>query len=356
VAHLRCTDLHVRFPDTDVEALAGVDLDVPEGGRLVLVGASGSGKSSLLRAIAGALPVASGRIRFDERDVTHLPSRDRDVAMVHQTGTLQPHLNVRRNLGFRLRLRGTPRAEERQRVRAEARAFELTELLGRRPATLSTGERHEVALARTLVRRCAVLLLDEPFARVDAHRVATLRRELLAVQQGYGVTTVLATNDAVTAHAFGEQVAVLHAGRVVQSGAPQAVADAPASTQVAELLVVPPVNLIPGAVERRAAGDVLLAGPLRIPLRRPLPARRVTVGLRPRDLRLTEHGVPVPIRHRAVLGDEVELAVGRAGDPPLRVLTGREAPPVGTSVGLRVDPARVHVFDATSGSALRHGL
>jgi multiple sugar transport system ATP-binding protein len=356
VAHLRCTDLHVRFPDTDVEALAGVDLDVPEGGRLVLVGPSGSGKSSLLRAIAGALPVASGRIRFDERDVTHLPSRDRDVAMVHQTGTLQPHLNVRRNLGFRLRLRGTPRAEERQRVRAEARAFELTELLGRRPATLSTGERHEVALARTLVRRCAVLLLDEPFARVDAHRVATLRRELLAVQQGYGVTTVLATNDAVTAHAFGEQVAVLHAGRVVQSGAPQAVADAPASTQVAELLVVPPVNLIPGAVERRAAGDVLLAGPLRIPLRRPLPARRVTVGLRPRDLRLTEHGVPVPIRHRAVLGDEVELAVGRAGDPPLRVLTGREAPPVGTSVGLRVDPARVHVFDATSGSALRHGL
>jgi multiple sugar transport system ATP-binding protein len=356
VAHLRCTDLHVRHHDTDVEALAGIDLDVPDGTRMVLVGASGSGKTSLLRAIAGVLPVASGRIVFDGLDVTHLPPRDRDVAMVHQTGTLQPHLNVRRNLGFRLRLRGTPRAEERQRVSAEARAFELTNLLGRRPATLSTGERHEVALARTLVQRCAVLLLDEPFARVDAHRVATLRRELLAVQQGYGVTTVLATNDAVTAHAFGDQVAVLHHGRVLQAGDPRAVADAPASTQVAELLVVPPVNLIPGAIERRAAGDVLLAGPLRIPLRRRLPARRVTVGVRPRDLRLTDHGVPVPVRLRAVLGDEVELTVGRAGDPSLRVITGRDAPPVGATVQLQVDPGRVQVFDATSGSALRHAL
>jgi multiple sugar transport system ATP-binding protein len=356
VAHLRCTDLHVRHPGADLEALAGVDLEVPDGTRMVLVGASGSGKTSLLRAVAGALPVTSGRILFDDRDVTHLPSRDRDVAMVHQTGTLQPHLDVRRNLGFRLRLRGTPRAEERERVAAEARAFELTDLLGRRPATLSTGERHEVALARTLVRRCAVLLLDEPFTRVDAHRVAALRRELLAVQEGYGVTTVLATNDAVTAHAFGQRVAVLHRGRVVQAGAPHTVSETPASTHVAELLVVPPVNLVPGAVERREAGDVLLAGPLRIPLRRRLPARRVTVCLRPRDLQLTDGGVPVPVRHRAVLGDEVELTVGRAGDPPLRVITGRDAPPVGTRVGLRVDPARVHVFDATSGSALRHGV
>lgn len=356
MAHLRCTDLHARHLDSDVEALAGVDLDVPDGSRMVLIGASGSGKTSLLRAVAGLLPVASGRILFDDRDVTRVPVEDRDVAMAQQAGTLQPHLDVRRNLGFRLRLRRTSRAEEHRRVTAEARAFALTDLLERRPATLSTGERHEVALARTLVRRCNVLLLDEPFACVDAHRVATLRRELLALQQGYGVTAVLATNDAVTAYAFGEQVAVMDGGGILQVGDPLAVGEAPTSTQVAELLVVPPMNLLPGAAERRASGDVLLAGSLRVPLRRPLRARRVTVGIRPRDLRLTDRGIPVPIRRRVVLGAEVELTVGRSGDPAVRVIAGRDAPPVGATVSLRVDPDRVHVFDATSGSALSHGV
>jgi multiple sugar transport system ATP-binding protein len=355
VAEVRLWDVHVRHPRAATDTLTGIDLAVPDGSRLVLLGGSGSGKTTLLRAVAGLVPVTGGRITFDERDVTTLPPEDRDVAMVHEHGTLQPHLDVRRNLGFSLRMRRTPLAEERRRVEAEARAFALTDLLDRRPGALSEGERHEVALARSLVRRSAVLLLDEPFARLDAHRQTALRRELTALQAGYELTCLLATNDPVTAHAFADQVAVLDRGRLLQAGPPGELAAAPAVTRVAELLIVPAVNLLPGTVDRRNAGDLLLAGPLRIPLRRRLP-HRVTVGVRPHDVTVTAAAGDVPVRRRVVIGHEVELTVGRAGDPPLRLLTDRDAPPEGARVALRVPPDRVHVFDATSGLALGHGV
>jgi multiple sugar transport system ATP-binding protein len=356
VAEVQLWDLRVRHPGADEDALEGLSLVVPDGSRLVVLGGSGSGKTTLLRTIAGAVPAAGGRITFDARDVTTTPSRDRDVAFVHQQGTLQPHLDVRRNLGFALRLRRVPRDEERRRVAAEARAFSITDLLGRRPRSLSGGERQEVALARSLVRRCSAMLLDEPFARVDAHRVTELRRELTALQSGYGVTCLLATNDPVTAHAFGDQVAVLDRGRLLQVGPTAEVAGAPAAVRVAELLVVPPANLLPGAVERRASGDLLVAGPLRVPVRRRLP-RRVTVAVRPGDLTATPAAsAGVPVRRRVVLGHEVELTVGRGDDPPVRVLADRDAPDEGARVTLRVDPRDVWVFDPTTGDALAHGL
>jgi multiple sugar transport system ATP-binding protein len=356
VAELELQDLHVRHPAADVDALTGIDLRVPDGTRTVVIGPSGSGKTTLLRAVGGLSPVVGGRILIGGRDVTGLPSRDRDVAMVHQQGTLQPHLDVRRNLGFALRLRGVPRDEERRRVAAEARAFALEDLLGRRPRTLAAGERHEVALARSLVRRSSVLLLDEPFARVDAHRRADLRRELLLVQQGYGLTTLLATNDPEAAHALGDQVLVLEGGRAVQVGPPAEVAAAPASVVVAELLMLPAPNLLLATVERRAGGDVLRAGGLVVPTRRRLVPRRVRIAVRPDRLRFGSGGLDVPVRRRVTLGDRVELTVGRGGDPPLVVLADRSAPQVGDRVTLRVHPRDVHVFDAVTGEALAHGV
>jgi ABC-type sugar transport system ATPase subunit len=358
VAHLRLTAVTVHHPGAIEPALRTIDLEVADGARTVLVGASGSGKTTLLRTVAGVAPVTAGRVELDGRDVTALPPRDRDTALVSQEGALQPHLDVRRNLGFALRLRRVPRAEEDVRVAAEARAFSLRGLLGRRPASLAAGERHEVALARTLVRPCAVLLLDEPFARIDAARRGRLRRELARVQEGYAVTMLVTTNDPVTALALAHQVVVLESGRVLQAGAPHEVAARPGSVAVAELFVVPAMNLVAAVRHGSGPDRHLVAGGLRVPAPH-LPAgtaRRVTLGVRPHDLVLADRGVPVPVRRRSFLGAEVDLTVGRASDPPLTVRMPRPAPDVGATVRLTARPGRVHLFDAIDGHALVHGV
>jgi ABC-type sugar transport system ATPase subunit len=356
VARLELSAVGVVTDGTRV--LEAVDLTVPDGTRTVVLGASGSGKTTLLRAVAGVTPVTSGRVWFDDRDVTDLPARDRDVAFVSQQGALQPHLDVGRNLGFALRLRRVPRAEEHSRVEAEARAFSLGGMLHRRPRTLSAGERHEVALARTLVRPSAVLLLDEPFAQIDAARRGVLRRELARVQEGYGVTLVATTNDPVTALALAQQIVVLEDGRVLQVGLPGELLARPASTFVAGLLLTPAMNLLPGRVEGAGAFTHLVAGPLRIPAARVPPgaSRRVTLGVRPADVELGGRGPDVPVRGRTFLGAEVELTVGRAGDPPIAAIVPRPAPEVGDRVRLRVAPERVHLFDPVTGFALVHGV
>jgi multiple sugar transport system ATP-binding protein len=355
VAELRLEDLHVRYPDAVEDALAGIDLVLPDGARLVLAGASGSGKTTLLRAVGGLAPVTGGRVLLDGRDVTHLAPGARDVVFAPQEAALQPHLDVRRNLGTPLRWRGVPADEEDRRVVAEARAWRLTQLLPRRPRTLATGERQEVALAKSLVRRGNVLLLDEPLARVDAHRRTTLRRELLGVQSGYGVTTVLTSNDPVTAHAFGELVAVLDRGRVVQVGPPAEVAAAPATSIVAELLAIPPLNLLSGWVERTDAGPCeVRAGPLRIRTAG-LPEGPVTVGVSPRDVTLGGAGTPVTVLRRVLLGPAIELTVVGPDGAPLRVHAHRDAPAEGATIHVSALPRHVHLFDAVTGAALVHG-
>lgn len=351
MAHLQVSGVTVRG------RLRAVDLDVPDGTRCVVLGASGSGKSTLLRAVAGVAEVAGGGVHLDGVDVTGAPPRERDVALVDQRGTLQPHLDVRGNLGFRLRLRRTPRGEVRDRVAAEARSFALESLLRRRPRTLSAGERHEVALARTLVQPCAVLLLDEPFARVDAARRAALRTELRQVQAGYGVTTLLATNDPLTAWSLAEQVVVLDRGEVLQAGPVAEVAARPATLQVAQLLVVPPVSVVRATLRGRGPDRHLVAGPVELPvphLDHPLPAT-VDLVVRPRDVTFPGPG-PARVATTGFLGDHTEVRVERGGQA-LRVEVPRgEAPRVGERVAVRVAPGTVSAHDPASGRALAHGL
>jgi multiple sugar transport system ATP-binding protein len=358
VAHLRLTDLRVELGgDTATPVLTGVDLDVPDGTRTVLLGASGAGKTTLLRAVAGSVPVTAGHVHLDGTDVTRAPSRDRDVAMVSQHGSLQPHLDVRRNLGFALRLRGVPRAEEDARVAAEAGAFSLRDLLRRRPATLSAGERHEVALARALVRPCAVLLMDEPFVRIDAGRRGVLRRELLGLQEGYGVTLLLATNDPVTARSLAERIAVLDHGRLIQEGSVAEVVARPGSVAVAELLLEPAIQLIPARVHGTGRDRAAVGGPLRVPLPH-LPGgvpRRLLLGVQPHDLVLGDDGPPSTVRHRTFRGATVELTLVGGGDRPLTVHVPRPGPQVGDRVRVTARPGRVHLFDPVDGRALAHG-
>jgi ABC-type sugar transport system ATPase subunit len=365
VAHLRLTDVRVDLDgDTARPVLTGIDLDVPDGTRTVLLGASGAGKTTLLRTVAGSVPVTSGHVHLGGTDVTRAPSRDRDVAMVSQHGSLQPHLDVRRNLGFALRLRGVPRAEEDARVAAEAGAFSLRDLLRRRPATLSAGERHEVALARALVRPCAVLLMDEPFVRIDAGRRAVLRRELLRLQEGYGVTLLLATNDPITARSLAERIAVLDRGRLIQEGSVADVVARPGSVAVAELLLEPAIQLVPARLQGSGRDRTAVGGPLRVALPHlpdlpglpgGVPPRRLLLGVQPQDLLLGEVGLPATVRHRTFRGATVELTLVGGGEGPLTVHVPRPGPEVGDRVRVRPRPGRVHLFDPVDGHALAHG-
>lgn len=353
--------------------LDAVDLSVADGERLVVLGPSGAGKSTLLRTIAGLeFPDRQdgGQVRIDGRDVTRLPPNERDTSMVNQEATLQPHLDVRRNIAFPLMLRGIAPDERDARVEAEARSFALRGLLRRRPRTLSKGERHEVALARSLVRRVGVLLLDEPFTHHDGARRAARIRELVTVQEGYGVTLLCVTNDQQVAMTLAHRCAVLDGGRIVQVGHPQELFTRPVSTFVAGFLGTPPMNLLPGRVERAVSGVRVVAGPLRIrsflPSVADLVGRRCTVGVRPTDLRRvtpdsgtsrdTDPTVVVeePVRARAFLGATVEVRIGEP-DQELVATVDRPSPAIGELLRLSVHPGDIHLF-GPDGTAVSHGV
>lgn len=291
----------IQLTGTTVEhegrrVLGPLDLTIASGQRLVLLGSSGSGKTTLLRTLAGVHPVADGTVTFDGGDVTRTPPFERDVAFIDQEASLQPHLDVRRNLGFALRLRRVPRAQVRQRVAAESRAFSLGSLLPRRPRELSGGQRHEVALARSLVRRASVLLMDEPFARIDPARRDRLMRELVQMQEGYGVTLVVATNDQRVAMTVADRVAVLTAGGVAQIGSPVTLYEQPSTLSVASFLGAPPMNLLDGSIARCDGRAHLEAGPFRIPTWAPELTSHagapIVLGVRPHEIEIE----PAPTR------------------------------------------------------------
>lgn len=363
MATIQLQDLRVTKEGTPV--LHGIDLTVPDHERLAVLGPSGAGKSTLLRAIAGLDPVSGGQVRVGGRDVTTLPTREREVSMVAQAGGLIRHLDVAGNVAFPLWVRGVDADEQHRRVDAQARAFSLSGLLRRKPRTLSAGEQQEVSLARSLVRRGGVLLLDEPFSKADAPRRTQLMQELIRIQEGYGVTLVIATNDQRVAMSLAQRCAVLHRGRITQVGAPSALYAAPETTFVATFLGSPPMNLLPGRVERVAGRAQLRAGPLTVASVGPRLSRLIdspcTVGIRPGDLHRARGDELVVIEEvvtrRAFLGAEVEVAIstGDGTDAELVATLERPPPAVGALLRLTVAPEHIHVF-APDGQAVSHGV
>jgi multiple sugar transport system ATP-binding protein len=346
----------------DRVVLDAVDLTVREGERVAVLGPSGSGKTTLLRVIAGLEAPDAGAVRLDSIDVTDRAPRVRDVALVTQDGSLQPHLDVRGNLSFALRIRHVGREEIDERVDAEARAFSLRGVLNRRPRTLSAGMRHEVALARSLVRRASVLLVDEPFARMDPPRRAELLRELIAVQSGYGVTLLVATNDQRVASGVADRLVVLEAGRVAQTGSPDELYRRPATTFVAGFLGEQPMNLLQGDLRRGDGPTRLVVGALECPswdlTLTSHPAQPVTVGIRPADVHLGRDGrqlsVPGTVIAREFLGYAVSIRANTdVGE--LSAVVERPGPVVGDRVVLTLPTRDLHVFDA-AGRALAHGI
>ena len=366
----------------DVVALDDVSLRIEDGEFIALVGPSGCGKSTLLRALAGLEDVTSGAIAIDGKDVTDLAPRHRDIAMVFQSYALYPHMSVRQNLGYGLKVRRMPKAEIRGRVDEVAKLLGLSELLERRPAQLSGGQRQRVAMGRAIVRQPQAFLMDEPLSNLDAKLRVGMRASLSQLHSQLGVTTVYVTHDQVEAMTLGQRVAVMRDGRILQVDAPQRLYEQPRDLFVAGFIGSPAMNLVEATID----GDSVVFGEFRVPLN-PLrrPARdapdRVVLGIRPesfedsafatRELPLLDVTVVVleelgsdahvffhvdapPVTPEVLEAegeDSARLVVESRALLNARV-DARTAARVSGKLRLALDPARFHFFDPETGASL----
>jgi multiple sugar transport system ATP-binding protein len=330
-------------------AVDGVSLDIADGELFVLLGPSGCGKSSLLKLIAGLEEPSAGAIRLDDEIVNHTTPGSRNVAMVFQNYALYPHMTVRDNVRFPLRMLKTPRAEAEAAVAEAARTLELEPLLDRPVGQLSGGQRQRVAVARAIVRRPRVMLMDEPLSNLDALLRMQTREELLRLHRRVPGTIVYVTHDQVEAMTMGDRVGVMHAGRLVQVGTPDEVYGCPADRFVAGFIGTPPMGFLEGRVSE--AGDGVAVDGLSVALSSRHAVRLesgapVTVGLRPEAVRLTEAGGPWTVDVSEDHGHERIVAL-RHGRHLIRArVHPATRPPVGERVGIEFDPADLHVFGA----------
>ena len=316
----------------DVVALAEFTLAVADGELVTVLGPSGCGKSTLLRLTAGLEPLSSGSIRVDGRPIERLAPHRHDVAMVSQSYALYPHMTMRRNIEFPLRMQGVVRDDRRRRAEEAAALVDVASLLERRPAQLSGGQRQRVALARALVRRPALFLLDEPLSNVDAPLRAALRQHVRELQRRLGVTTLYVTHEQTEAMTLGDRMVVLERGRIQQVAAPADVYARPANTFVAGFVGTPPMNLIAAEVVDGAlrVGGQRLAVPPWLPARLG-GERRVVVGVRPEAFAPVSEpagalvAVPDPAR-RELLGADGAPPRARRGAAGARRGAGGRAP------------------------------
>jgi multiple sugar transport system ATP-binding protein len=341
-----------------VTVLRDIELAIGDGEFVVLVGPSGCGKSTLLRTIAGLEHADAGRIAIDGTDVTDLPAKARDIAMVFQSYALYPHMTVAENMGFSLRVRRADKAAIAERVRAAAQILNLTELLGRKPAQLSGGQRQRVAMGRAIVRDPKVFLFDEPLSNLDAKLRVSMRSEIKALHQRLKTTTVYVTHDQVEAMTMAERIVVLRDGRIEQVGTPLALYDSPANIFVAEFIGSPAMNLLPARLradgERRAAE---VAGGFRLALPAPIAGadgQPILLGVRPEHLSVAPAGGGLSGKVALVepLGSQVQIIVDMAGRQVTALLNERLLPPVGSTIAFAARPDALHAFDAESGRRL----
>ncbi|HWM18327.1 MAG TPA: sn-glycerol-3-phosphate ABC transporter ATP-binding protein UgpC [Ilumatobacteraceae bacterium] len=368
--------------DNGFHAVHKLSLDVADGEFLVLVGPSGCGKSTALRMIAGLETITSGELRIGDKVVNDLEPKDRDIAMVFQSYALYPHLTVRDNIAFALKLKKMPKNEINERVEKAARILELTENLDRKPGQLSGGQRQRVAMGRAIVRQPQAFLMDEPLSNLDAKLRVQMRAEVSKLQHTLNVTTVYVTHDQIEAMTMGDRVAVLSRGILQQVGTPQDLYDHPDNLFVGAFIGSPQMNLLEATVSSNGGGTTLKFGsstltvPASVLAKAPSLAghdgRRVAVGIRPEHLSVGTDGAADTISGvvdvREGLGSEVILhittdAVGvdtsaaeNTAATSDRVVVARVEPHAtaqpGERASLTVDTSYLHVFDLETGLAL----
>lgn len=344
-----------------VRAVDGLDLTVDDGEFLVLVGPSGSGKSTALRMVAGLEDIDEGEIRIGQRGVNELPPKDRDIAMVFQSYALYPHMSVAENMGFALKLRGTPKHEIHSKVAAAAELLDLSKYLDRKPKALSGGQRQRVAMGRAIVREPSVFLMDEPLSNLDAKLRVETRANIASLQRRLATTTIYVTHDQVEAMTMGDRVAVLHEGVLQQCAAPSELYDRPANVFVAGFIGSPAMNLVTLPID----GGAVRFGELSVPLtgsaldsagREGL--GEVTLGLRPESLTpvgADVDGVDLTVELVEELGADAYIH-GTIGAHAQRVVVrvdGRNPPRLGDRIRIALrDTTETHLFNPTTGHRL----
>ena len=371
-----------KIYENGFHAVHQLSLDVADGEFLVLVGPSGCGKSTALRMIAGLETISSGELRIGGRVVNDLEPKDRDIAMVFQSYALYPHLTVRDNIAFALKLRKMPKQEINERVANAARILELTENLDRKPAQLSGGQRQRVAMGRAIVRQPQAFLMDEPLSNLDAKLRVQMRAEVSKLQHSLNVTTVYVTHDQIEAMTMGDRVAVLSRGVLQQVGTPQVLYDHPDNLFVGAFIGSPQMNLFEANVSSTSDGTLLTLGsntlsvPASVVAAHPSLAeydgRRIAVGIRPEHLRIAAAGdadtLNGVVEVREGLGSEIILyvATDAAGVDTSaaentaatsdRVVVARIEPhataQIGDRASLAVDTSQLHLFDLGTGVRL----
>ena len=354
MAGLELVGVTKRFGNLTI--VDGISLLAEDGEFVVLVGASGCGKSTILRMIAGLESVSGGQIKIKKRDVTQARPDERDIAMVFQNYALYPHMSVAENMSFALTLTKTPKEEIARRVDEAARILGIEQLLARKPKALSGGQRQRVAMGRAIVREPAVFLFDEPLSNLDAKLRAQMRVELVLLHKRLGKTTVYVTHDQVEAMTLADRIVILDRGVIQQVGTPTEVFNRPRNIFVAGFIGSPVMNLLNGTLVSADTVELPTAK-ARITLPTPVkgkPGTPVVLGIRPQGLVLTE-GADTALRMQVkvaeYLGTETVLYGSLAGsdEPVTSSISGDHGKVTGSEVGLAVDPAHVHVFAAESG-------
>ena len=343
-----------RYPGSDRAAVDALDLEIADGEFLVLVGPSGCGKSTSLRMLAGLEDVDEGSVWIGDRDVTELPPRSRDIAMVFQNYALYPHMTVGQNMGFALKIAGTPKGEIKQKVAEAAKLLDLEQYLDRKPKALSGGQRQRVAMGRAIVREPSVFLMDEPLSNLDAKLRVSTRTQIAALQRRLGTTTVYVTHDQVEAMTMGDRVAVLKDGLLQQCDTPRALYERPANVFVAGFIGSPAMNLAPARLTD--SGAVL--GDITVPLSRDLMtsagAGDVTLGFRPESLELADDGgIAVKVDLVEELGSDAYVyGMTSDGNSVVARVDPRKTPEMGDTLRLRIRPDELHVFSGSTGLRL----
>jgi multiple sugar transport system ATP-binding protein len=337
-----------------VKVIHGIGFDIADGEFVVLVGPSGCGKSTLLRMLAGLEEITAGEIMIDGKVVNDLESKDRDIAMVFQSYALYPHMTVRDNMAFSLKLRNADAKTTDERVANAARILNLDALLDRFPRELSGGQRQRVAMGRAIVRDPKVFLFDEPLSNLDAKLRVAMRAEIKALHQRLKTTTVYVTHDQIEAMTMADRIVVMHDGIVEQIGTPLELFDRPGNLFVAQFIGSPAMNVFKGTLRRRDGRSVVEAHGNAWPvgeLAQGRDGQAVHYGIRPGDIQLSTPGQGIGAKVVVVepTGAETELLLEVGGEKIIVVLHGRTEAKPDDRIGLVIDAAKAHLFDEGSG-------
>ncbi|MCK0167251.1 sn-glycerol-3-phosphate import ATP-binding protein UgpC [Jannaschia sp. S6380] len=350
MAEISLENVRKRFGDTAV--IHGVDVDIADGEFIVIVGPSGCGKSTLLRMVAGLESVSSGEIRIGGNRVNEMEPMERDIAMVFQNYALYPHMSVRENMAYSLKIAGLSKSDRNAKVAEAAKLLQLEDYLDRKPKQLSGGQRQRVAMGRAIVREPAVFLFDEPLSNLDAKLRVQMRLEIKELQSKLGITALYVTHDQVEAMTMADRMIVMNNGVVEQIGTPLDVYERPRTLFAAQFIGSPAMNIVNGTA---AGGSVSLPGGSSLPLATAHEGA-VKVGIRPEHVQPDPDGlVALNVQLAEPLGANT-LLHGRlegSGQPFTLSLSGVHQPrPGDAALKFSIDAARVHLFDPSTGERL----